>query len=969
MDQRTLQPGNIDGKSRKFASPHLRKPYLKHILALTISLSLSAIFLASFASPASALTYGIGWRNYDTSELETAQHSGATVYRMPIDKSANGGSWESLYDPIFKKAWELGITILPNLTRYGSGGTRFLTSSDPEYGAWYTWTKQVVERYGYNGTFWEGKANPKPVTAWEVWNEPNLVGNNPVIGKAACQALGQTYYESENTCIQPQNYGAFLIYTSVAIQAGSQSRAGVNTQVLFGGLNSPFGESGTEFLKKTSAVSGVPSSYSGVSIHPYALVNGVSEMQAIINGYRNTLDGDISEGHSKSLWITELGWPVGGTAHFPTGGHSVSEGEQANLLTQSFNWIKGVAGGDQIQLVTWYNIQDFTPAGDPSRTFWDDWCGLRDLAGNYRPSWWAFQEETGATPWPAPSATTADASQIQERQATLNGRIDPHGTQTSFRFEYGTSTAYGTSIPVPNGEVGSGNGDVEKSVAITNLQPNTHYHYRLVATSKAGTTYGTDHAFSTGVKWMIKNANSEGVPDASFWFGLPGQIPVIGDWDGNGTETAGSYEPSTGTWRLRNSNSTGGAEITFTYGGSQFTPVAGDWDGNGTTTIGLYEPQEGRWRLRNSNSGGNPDLNFTFGGSQFTPVAGDWDGNGTTTIGLYEPQEGRWRLRNSNSGGNPDLNFTFGGSQFTPVAGDWDGNGTTTIGLYEPQEGRWRLRNSNSGGNPDLNFTFGGSQYRPLVGDWDGNGTTSVGLADPDAPVERNWLPRNSNSGGSPDINFWYGWPGESAVVGDWNGDGGETPGTYIPSAGEWRLRNSNSTGAAEITFTYGGSQFVPVAGDWDGNGTTTIGLYEPKEGRWELRNSNSGGSPNLNFTYGGSQFTPVAGDWDGNGTTTIGLYEPKEGRWELRNSNSGGSPNLNFTYGGSQFTPVAGDWDGNGTTTIGLYEPKEGRWELRNSNSGGSPNLNFTYGGSQFTPVAGDWDGNGTTTIGLVSK
>jgi hypothetical protein len=744
-----------------------------------------ALLLAG-ASSASALSYGMGWSGADlaqtASEMDVVQKSGSSFFRVPIDISTTGEvnpNWAA-YDPIFENAWKNGITILPILMRSNVEGTRFLTSADAGYSNWNFWVIAAVERYGYNGTFWNGKINPRPVTTWEVWNEPNLPDNNPKRTQAQCEANANwtTFFEKPSEkkgyigCTQPDLYGSFLSYTAASIQAASQKMAAVFTGVLFGGLAYPYGQSAAGFLSQAYAVSGVPSSFGGLSIHPYGFdfahpagSKTITEFQNEVNAIRSTLSG-LSGGASKSLWITELGWPLNsfGNPNFPA---VLNEAEQARLLNESIAWIKSVAVSKNIETLIWYNARDINIAN------WAYTCGLLDQFGNYRQQWWAFQQQTGAAAWPPPDVITDDASSIQEKEATLNGRINPHGTQTSYRFEYGTSTAYGTSIPVPNGEAGSSNGFVSRSAKITNLQPNTHYHYRVVGTGPAGTTYGTDHAFTTGVKWMIRNANSSGAPDSSFWFGLPGQTTVVGDWNGDGIDTPGTYEPLTGTWRLRNSNTSGGADITpFSYGGSQFIPVVGDWNGDGKTTIGLYEPTAGTWSLRNSNSAGSPDITpFSYGGNQYIPVVGDWNNDGKTTIGVYEPNSGTWSLRNSNTAGSADITpFSYGGNQYTPVVGDWNNDGKTTIGLFEKTAGTWSLRNSNSAGSPDITpFSYGGSQFKPVVGDWNNDGITTIGLYESNSG---SWQLRNTNSAGSPDLNFQYGGSQYDPITGDWNGDG-----------------------------------------------------------------------------------------------------------------------------------------------------------------------------------------------------
>src|ERR1044071_803876 len=103
--------------------------------------------------------------------------------------------------------------------------------------------------------------------------------------------------------------------------------------------------------------------------------------------------------------------------------------------------------------------------------------------------------------------------------------------------------------------------------------------------------------------------------------------------------TIGIYRPGNYTFYLRNSNTPGDPDIVIPFGPKASVPIVGDWDGNGTTTIGVYVPSEGRFYLRNSNSHGIPDVVVDFGPKGAMPVVGDWDGNGTTTIGVYLPDQ------------------------------------------------------------------------------------------------------------------------------------------------------------------------------------------------------------------------------------------------------------------------------------------------------------------------------------------
>lgn len=254
-----------------------------------------------------------------------------------------------------------------------------------------------------------------------------------------------------------------------------------------------------------------------------------------------------------------------------------------------------------------------------------------------------------------------------------------------------------------------------------------------------------------------------------------------------------------GTWYLRSSMTSGVATSTFRYGISTDIPVMGDWDGDGDDTVGVVRATEGSngivryvWYLRNSNSGGSATVTpFTYGRQEFLssgelrtiPVVGDWDGDGDDTIGvmIYEADalgHTQWHLRNSNTGGSANSVITYGSTTIPPpsfenwrdrpVVGDWDGDGDDTIGLVRhsacPKCDTWLLRNSNTSGNADITFTYGSGSYTelPVVGDWDGNGTYTPALLRNNPPTDdmggfEVWLFRNSNSSGPASGQITFG--------------------------------------------------------------------------------------------------------------------------------------------------------------------------------------------------------------------
>jgi hypothetical protein len=215
--------------------------------------------------------------------------------------------------------------------------------------------------------------------------------------------------------------------------------------------------------------------------------------------------------------------------------------------------------------------------------------------------------------------------------------------------------------------------------------------------------------------WHLRKSKSAGDADITYNYGTAGDIPVMGDWDGNGSITPGVFRPSNGTWYLRNSNTGGVADHTFQYGQAGDRPVAGDWDGNGNWSVGVYRPSNTTWYLRNALSTGGSTYSFVYGAGEDLPVAGDWNGNGAAGIGVFRPSTGTFYLRNSLIGGGSDYTFNYGTNGDLPVAGDWNGDGITTVGVFRPSEATWYLRNFLSAGGSSYVFAYGITTDLPVV--------------------------------------------------------------------------------------------------------------------------------------------------------------------------------------------------------------------------------------------------------------
>ncbi|HET7418458.1 MAG TPA: Ig-like domain-containing protein [Solirubrobacterales bacterium] len=102
-----------------------------------------------------------------------------------------------------------------------------------------------------------------------------------------------------------------------------------------------------------------------------------------------------------------------------------------------------------------------------------------------------------ACEWLPGEATTGAASEVKAETARVNGVVVPGGTETTYKFEYGTTTLYGKSVPLTAATVSAGRNPVAVSQALSGLAPQTTYHYRLVTENVNGVAEGEDLTFTT----------------------------------------------------------------------------------------------------------------------------------------------------------------------------------------------------------------------------------------------------------------------------------------------------------------------------------------------------------------------------------------------------------------------------------------------------------------------------------------
>ena len=333
-----------------------------------------------------------------------------------------------------------------------------------------------------------------------VWNEPNLTG----VGNLD-PAMYALLYKECRAAIKGVNPADNVYFGELSTAASG-----------WGGMNA------CEYFDAATPI-GAGTVTEGVSIHPYQFttspttatsthcegIGRLGDWQAELANAKNLGAVKTANGGQAPLLVSEFGYcaerpplppgspPNSAQVACPQDQSGTSDTEpdstRASWVKQAFEWAKtnGVA------IFNYHTVLE-RPAsnytGNLGGLLWESGI-VNDDSGAWLSPVKALREAVNP---PAPSAVTGGATEIRATQATLNGTINPNRTDTSFRFEYGPTTSYGSSAPIPAQAVGFGSSPLPESTTITGLVPGVTYHYRIVATyPENGISEGADQTFTT----------------------------------------------------------------------------------------------------------------------------------------------------------------------------------------------------------------------------------------------------------------------------------------------------------------------------------------------------------------------------------------------------------------------------------------------------------------------------------------
>jgi hypothetical protein len=211
--------------------------------------------------------------------------------------------------------------------------------------------------------------------------------------------------------------------------------------------------------------------------------------------------------------------------------------------------------------------------------------------------------------------------------------------------------------------------------------------------------------------------SSSGGGPFQIFFGATTDIPVVGDYNGDGKTDAVIYRPGSGLWY---GPATGLAQIVIqmTLGQSGDIPIPGDYDGDGKTDPAIYRPSTGLFFAVLSGGGTKSQ---TFGVLTDVPVPKDYDGDGKTDFAIYRQDAtpdhlGLWYAPLSGGG---IYQIYFGAPGDVPVPGDYNGDGRAEAVIFRAASGLWY---GPFNGAPGLfQLLLGANGDSPIPGYYDNN--------------------------------------------------------------------------------------------------------------------------------------------------------------------------------------------------------------------------------------------------------
>lgn len=264
------------------------------------------------------------------------------------------------------------------------------------------------------------------------------------------------------------------------------------------------------------------------------------------------------------------------------------------------------------------------------------------------------------------------------------------------------------------------------------------------------------------------------------------------------------WRPSTGVWWVRIS---GSSWITHTWGVSGDEPVPGDFDGDGTTDFSVWRSSNQKWYVIHSSTGGFYE--YQFGAATDVPASADYDGDGKTDEAVFRPSNGTWYIHASTAGYYTDS--TVSAANDIPAPADYDGDGKADLGTFRETDRKFRSKNSSNGSTVEIspNFNPSNALWKTVSADYDGDGKADYAVYD---KYNGKWYIRSSITGEYPTTPVSWGQLGDIAVPNDYDADSRCDYAVWRPGNGTWYIvESANNYSMREVPWGQSGDHPVPA--------------------------------------------------------------------------------------------------------------------------------------------------------------
>jgi hypothetical protein len=287
-----------------------------------------------------------------------------------------------------------------------------------------------------------------------------------------------------------------------------------------------------------------------------------------------------------------------------------------------------------------------------------------------------------------------------------------------------------------NAEVGAGNVKIDyQTNTLLGADPGSVTGVKPVAKPHTPDQVGV---FRNG-QWILDTNHDHAYDSADtvYNFGQPGDVPIVGDWNGDGKDHIGVFRNVNGLGEFILDTDGNGVidsgDTTFIFGVGTDRIIVGDWNGDGRDKVGVFRDNGSGVGVFSLDTNGDHvfdagDDVFLFGLSTDKIVIGDWNGDGRSKVGVLRDNGAGVGVFSLDTTGDHafDANssvFLFGLASDTVRIGDWNGDGRSKVGVIRNNGAGIAVWSLDSNGNlafdpADLVFTFGLATDTPVVGRW-----------------------------------------------------------------------------------------------------------------------------------------------------------------------------------------------------------------------------------------------------------